>query len=184
MIVRDPRGIMSSRYLPAMDWCRDDTTCAEIDMLCDRMKYDIISLIQFYNQYSVLVILAVVVLDVAQGWSIRNVDDIEEVVEDKELGEAEGLAVTATTKAAKATGKPGKATGKPAKAPGKPGKATGKPGKATGKPGKATGKPGKATGKPAKATGKPAKATGKPGNKPGNQQGKKPAPMDLPVDSP
>ncbi|CAG2174582.1 unnamed protein product, partial [Oppiella nova] len=48
MIVRDPRGIMSSRYLPAMDWCRDDTTCAEIDMLCDHhitlVRYEDLSL--------------------------------------------------------------------------------------------------------------------------------------------
>ncbi|XP_054165176.1 carbohydrate sulfotransferase 1-like [Oppia nitens] len=43
-LVRDPRGVMSSRY--RMQWCLNSPNCTDVDVLCQRMRSDISALIQ------------------------------------------------------------------------------------------------------------------------------------------
>lgn len=38
-LVRDPRGVMSSRV--RMQWCINSPNCTDVDVLCDRMRSDI-----------------------------------------------------------------------------------------------------------------------------------------------
>ena len=48
-LVRDPRGVMSSRY--RMNWCINSANCTDVEVLCQRMRDDINALI-ILNKWS------------------------------------------------------------------------------------------------------------------------------------
>ena len=49
LLVRDPRGVMSSRY--RMQWCINSANCTDVEVLCQRMRDDINS-IKIFSKWS------------------------------------------------------------------------------------------------------------------------------------